>query len=185
MARIVLVRHGRAASGWDAPGDPDPGLDDVGVAQAEAMAGALGPLGPLPVIVSPLRRTRETAAALERRWGVGAVVEPAVAEIPSPSDDPVVRGPWLRELVRGTWRAGAPELRGWCDGVIGALLALPGDAIVVTHFVAINVAVGRATGDDRVVCFAPGNCSQTVLDSDGGALRVVSRGAEDAITIVR
>ena len=28
MARLYLVRHGRATGGWDV--DPDPGLDDVG-----------------------------------------------------------------------------------------------------------------------------------------------------------
>ncbi len=30
--RLVLVRHGRAAAGWDT--HPDPALDDVGRAQA-------------------------------------------------------------------------------------------------------------------------------------------------------
>ena len=36
MTRLILVRHGRAAGGWD--DDLDPGLDDLGRAQAEAMA---------------------------------------------------------------------------------------------------------------------------------------------------
>ena len=51
------------------------------------MAAALAPLGPLPIVVSPLRRTRETAAALERLWATTAVVDDRVAEIPSPTDD--------------------------------------------------------------------------------------------------
>jgi hypothetical protein len=32
VTRLHLVRHGRAAAGWDT--DPDPGLDDIGRRQA-------------------------------------------------------------------------------------------------------------------------------------------------------
>jgi hypothetical protein len=53
------------------------------------------------------------------------------------------------------------------------LVARAEDAVVVSHFVAINVAVGRAIGDDRVVCVRPGSGSRTVLDTAGGALRLV------------
>jgi len=68
MATVHLVRHGRATGGWDA--DPDRGLDDVGVAQAAALAERFGPLGNgacagVPALVtSPMRRCRETADAL-------------------------------------------------------------------------------------------------------------------------
>lgn len=158
--------------------DLDPGLDGTGRAQAAALAASLGPAGPLPIVVSPLRRTRETAAPLEEQWGVVARVEPAVAEIPSPTDDLAARTAWLRTLMRGTWSDGAPELRGWCDDVVGALLALRSDTVVVTHFVAINVAVGRATGDGRAMCFRPDNCSQTVLEHDGERLSLVALGRE-------
>ncbi|CAA9228164.1 MAG: hypothetical protein AVDCRST_MAG50-1630 [uncultured Acidimicrobiales bacterium] len=79
MSRIWMVRHGRAAAGFGA--ELDPGLDDHGRAQAEAVADRLAPLGPLPMVVSPLRRCRETAAPLEARWGVTARVDPDVGEI--------------------------------------------------------------------------------------------------------
>ena len=82
MARLYLVRHGRATGTWVA--HPDPGLDDVGREQAARMAEELTAHGPLPLFTSPLRRTRETAAALEQRWAVSAKVEPDVGEIPSP-----------------------------------------------------------------------------------------------------
>ena len=36
MPRLTLVRHGRAAAGWG--DDLDPGLDDLGRAQAESVA---------------------------------------------------------------------------------------------------------------------------------------------------
>lgn len=182
MPRLVLVRHGRAAAGWGE--DPDPGLDDVGRAQAEAMADALGSRGPLPIVVSPLRRTRETAAPLEARWEVDARVDAAVGEIESPSADLAARDTWLRALMQGAW-ADAPDLGWWRRRVIDGLAAIEGDAVVVSHFVAINVAVGHATGDDRVVCFVPDNCSRTVIDVDGDAFAIVELGEQVASTRVQ
>ena len=185
MTKLFLVRHGQAAAGYDS--DLDPGLDEVGRAQAEAMAGALEPRGPLPMIVSPLRRTRETAAVLERRWGVTARVDPVVGEIPS-DESLAQRGEWLRRVLQGTWADATPALGSWRDSVVDALAAIgeqtAEDTVVVTHFVAINAAVGAATGDDRLVCFRPGNCSITVLESAGGGLRVVELG-DEAVTVVQ
>lgn len=181
--RLFLVRHGRAAAGW---GEAlDPGLDDVGHAQAEAAAAALAPLGPLPVVVSPLRRTRETAAAFERRWDVAAVVDPAVGEIPSPVDDVAARQEWLVGVLAGCWGDVGVDaaLHGWRAGVVGALLAAPRDTVVVTHYVAINAAVGAATGDDRLVCFHPDNGSVTELRTDGSRLHVQLLGAERRTTV--
>ena len=58
------------------------------------------------------------------------------------------------------------------------------EAVVVTHFICINVAVGAATGDDRVMSFSPANCSRTTLEVEGGRLRLVELG-EQARTVVR
>ncbi len=182
MVRLYLVRHGKAAASFSEARDP--GLDEAGAAQAEAMAERLAPLGPLPIISSPLRRTRETAMPLERRWRFTARVEPAVGEIPSPSDDPSARGEWLRGVMAGVWSAQPDDLRAWRRHVIDALLGLSRTTVVVTHFVAINVAVGCAEGDDRVVAFAPDNCSVTALDVEGGHLRLVRRGVERATQVL-
>ncbi len=61
--------------------------------------------------------------------------------------------------------------------VLGAIRALRTDTVVVTHFLVINAVVGAATGDDRVVCFAPAHCSRTVVELDAGSLRVIELGA--------
>src|SRR6266403_5141475 len=131
-----------------------------------------------------LRRTRETAAPLERRWRFTARIEPAVGEIPSPMEDPAARGEWLRGVMAGVWSAQADDLKLWRQDVADALLALQRPTIVVTHFVAINVAVGIAEGDDRVIGFAPDHCSVTVLDIEDGALRLVRRGAQRATQVL-
>ena len=175
-----MVRHGHAAAGFDA--DLDPGLDDAGRAEAEAMVEQVASLGPLPIVASPLRRCRETAAPLEARWGTAARVDPRVGEIESPglSD----RGPWLRQLMQGEWTGQPAELLRWRARVVEALLEIDTDTVVVSHFVAINVAVGHATEDARVLCCSPDNCSVTEMRNDGGRLEVVQLGGQ-AVTQVR
>lgn len=186
VATLVLVRHGRPAAGWDA--DVDPGLDDVGRAQAEAMADALAAslAGPWPMLVSPLRRTRETAASLAARWDVAPVVTPEVGEIASPSPEQHTmdeRMAWLRDVLGRRWGDLGPALRAWRASVLDRLVAIERDTVVVSHFVAINVAVGAATGDDRVTCFRPGHCSRTVLEVVGRGLRLVELGEEAATQV--
>ena len=49
MPRITMVRHGQAAAGFS--DDLDPGLSELGRAQAEAAADALAAIGPQPMPV--------------------------------------------------------------------------------------------------------------------------------------
>ncbi len=74
-----------------------------------------------------------------------------------------------------------PESGNWRQGVIEALLAIEQDSVIYSHFVAINVAVGCATDDDKVLIFRPENCSVTIINNDDGRLRLLERGVE-AIT---
>ncbi|MCU1454526.1 MAG: bifunctional RNase H/acid phosphatase [Acidimicrobiales bacterium] len=181
MPRLHLVRHGRAAAGWGDHGDP--GLDDVGRAQAAAAAEVLAALGPLPLVCSPLRRTRETAAPIAARLGVEPRIEPAVGELPSPTDDLAERAAWLPGALAGTWADLDHRVAAWRSRLVDELLGLPGDAVIVTHFVAINAVVGWAIGEERICTFAPTNASITVLDTDGRSLTVVRLGAEADTTV--
>jgi broad specificity phosphatase PhoE len=175
MTRIVLVRHGRPDGRWGR--DPDPGLDALGREQAQAAAEVLAPLGPLPVVVSPLRRTRETAAPLLARWSLEPVVEPAVGELTAPPDPQPDHATWLRAVMRGVGADHATVMAPFRARVLRAIRALRTDTIVVTHFLAINAVVGAATTDDRVVCFTPTHCSRTSLDLNAdGRLRVIELG---------
>jgi broad specificity phosphatase PhoE len=71
---LVLVRHGRTLVNAQGRllGRADPPLDELGAAQAVAVAAALGPVD--RIVSSPLRRARETAAAfgtpvtIDERW---------------------------------------------------------------------------------------------------------------------
>ena len=176
MAKLYLVRHGKAAASWAE--DFDPGLDGLGEAQAKDVAEALAHLGPLHVIASPLLRTQETAKPLAEIWDCTFRIEDRVGEIPSPTKDLMARAQWLQEVMGQRWSNLGEEFHAWRQGVIEALLALDADSVVFTHFIAINVVVGVTTGDDRVVSFWPDNGSITVVEADGSGLSLIERGDE-------
>jgi broad specificity phosphatase PhoE len=183
VPRIHLVRHGRAAAGWDA--DPDPPIDDVGRAQAAATAEQLAPLGPLALVTSPLLRCRMTAEPLAATWEVAPRVVPEVAEIPSPEGVPMgERVPWLRAAMAGTWSALGPRYTTFRDTVLATVAAFEQDTVVVSHFVAINAVIGAALGDDRLVIASLDNASVTVVDVVDGRFVLAERGRE-ADTLIR
>jgi len=175
--RLTLVRHGRASGGWD--DHEDPGLDDFGQAQADALARTLGISERLPILVSPMRRCRETAAPLAEAWGVEPTVEPLLTEIPSPAGVPMgERVPWLREAMESTWTELGTPFADFRNAVVDRLLACTTDTLIVSHFVAINAAIGAAIGDDRLLIYRLDNISRTVLEAVDGRLVLVEAGAE-------
>jgi broad specificity phosphatase PhoE len=184
MPRIHLVRHAKPAAAWG--DDPDPGLDALGATQAAAVAQQLAQAAEhLPVYTSPLRRCRETALPLCRLWNSEATVLPSVAEIPSPPLDREARREWLTTAMHGTWHqlherapAGSIHYLDWRRSVVDALLAVPHDCVVFTHFIAINVAAGAAQEREEVVCFRPDHASITVLETGARGLQLVQLGRE-------
>lgn len=184
MTRVHLVRHGRAAAGWDT--DPDPGLDDLGRSQALEAAASLAAFAPCALVSSPLRRCQETAAPLAERWAGSVRIEPRVAEIPSPVGVPMgERVDWLRAAMSGTWADLGERYTMFRDGIIAALVELSGDAVVFSHFVAINAVIGAATDDDRLVIRSLDNCSITVVEIDAdGSLHLLA-GGHEADTLIR
>jgi broad specificity phosphatase PhoE len=178
---IRLVRHGRAAAGWDTDLDPD--LDEVGRAQAEAVAEALPPAA--TIVTSPLLRCRSTAERFADRTGLEPVVEPAVAEIPSPEGvDIADRVDWLRAAMVGTWESLGERYTAYRDQVVAVVRSLPPDTVVFSHFVAINAVIGACLGDDRLVIRSLDNCSVTTVLVEGDRLTLVE-GGHEADTLIR
>ena len=174
MATVYMVRHGKARAGDGL----DPGLDDLGREQARATAAALGGKGPLPILSSPFARARQTSQPLAELWGKDVAIEPRVAEIPFPTEDPAERSRWLARAMAGTWHDLGGGLVAWRDALVDCVRRQPGDCVIFCHFIAINAAVGAASGDDRVVVFRPDNGSVTTFDNADGALRLVELGRE-------
>lgn len=175
---IFLVRHGEAAAGW---GDhPDPGLSELGHAQARQAAKALAELGATSLIASPMQRCRETAAPFAEHLGKSARIESAVSEIVTP-DHVEDRVSWLRDLMAGQW---TDDMLPWCESARHAVEALPDGTAVFSHFVAINAIVGQLTGTKDVLVFKPGHCSITVLEKTEDGLRLDKLGAEAATRVL-
>lgn len=192
MPLIHLVRHARPAAGWGQ--DPDPGLDPVGVSQAQATAAELTKtIDRVPLYSSPLRRCRETAVALEQSWDRVAEICQPVAEIPAPPLGLSARHAWLMLAMHGTWEelqqsapAGSPDYLQWRSTLLAHLNSLRQDCVIFTHYVAINVAVGAARGSNAVVCFKPDHASVTTIETNGSSLRVVQLGREaDTLVLTR
>jgi len=185
--RLYLVRHGRAAAGWNV--DRDPALDELGQQQAVHVAQQLASLGPLPVYSSPLRRCQETSSPLSALWSTTPNIEPRVAEIPSPVGVALEeRVEWLRGAMAGTWTQ-----LGISDGdvysqyrrdLLDTLSALPHDAVIFSHFIAINVVIGEALSDDRLVVKSLDNCSVTSVLVHEGKFTIAEMGRE-ADTLIR
>lgn len=82
MTRLVLVRHGRTA--WNlegrAQGHTDVSLDEVGRAQAAAVAPVLARLSPTVLWSSDLVRARETADHVARATGLSVQLDARLRE---------------------------------------------------------------------------------------------------------
>jgi broad specificity phosphatase PhoE len=183
MSRVYVIRHGKPASTWGGA-DDDPGLDDLGRQQAVATMERLLALPesdrPKSVVSSPLRRCRETAEPTARALGVELVIDPRVGEIPTPASIPASERPaWLRAAFDGTWSQikGDLDYQAWAEDVAAAVASHPG-AAVFSHFVALNAAIGVATGEARAAAFRPDHCSITVFDIRDDRLILEEKGRE-------
>jgi probable phosphoglycerate mutase len=180
---IYLVRHGRAAAGVE---DLDPPLDDVGRQQAQHVAMALASITPYLLVTSPLRHTRETAAPIAAVLDLDPQVRDEVAEVFDPSMPVEQRRDMLGPFMAGRWSEQPPHLRAWRDRVVATLLELGlaaeaamQDLVVVSHYIAIGVAIGEATGDDRVVPVPMANASITTLGAGHGGLSLRNAASTD------
>jgi broad specificity phosphatase PhoE len=196
MARLYLVRHGRAAAGWDVALDPS--LDELGREQAVAAVSKLAvrlqdektSFFDVDVVTSPLARCRETAAEFERATGAVARVEPRIAEIPSPGGVAMGdRVAWLRRAMQGTWseliERDGDDYAQFRDALLGWARGCRRDTVAFSHFVAINALIGAATHDDRLVIRALDNASVTTIEVAPDSSLHLREGGREADTLIR
>lgn len=178
---LILVRHGLAAQGVE---DLDPGLSDVGHEQARITAAALKTSDAYRLVVSPLRRTQETAAPMAELLGLTPELRTEVAEVFDPSMPVEQRQNMIGPFMRGLWSEQSATLRAWRQRGIDALLEMAAasaesgrDTVLATHYVFIGVAVGAASDDDRVIPAPIANCSMTRIAFEAGTLRLLEAGS--------
>ena len=150
---LILVRHGRTVANASGLllGRADPPLDEVGRAQAAALASIVE--RPVRVIASPLRRTRETAEAfgrpveIDERWielDYGDFDEQPLGSLPPGTwerwradlDFRPPNGETLREL--------GVRVRAACEDL--AEDARKSDVVVVTHVSPLKASLAWAIG---------------------------------------
>lgn len=150
---LYLLRHGRTASNAAGLllGRADPLLDGVGRAQAAAAAAVVGHAA--RVVTSPLRRARETAAALgppvdvDERWievDYGEYDEQPLADVPAD-----VWRRWRSDLRFAppggeSLLAVGERVRAACEDL--AAEAAERDVVVVSHVSPLKAAVAWALG---------------------------------------
>jgi len=91
--------------------------------------------------------------------------------------------------MAGTWselaKTSGDRYTSYRDSVVERISAFDVDTVVFSHFVAINVVIGAATDDDRMVIASLDNCSVTTVDvATDGTLTIVEMGRE-ADTLIR
>ena len=80
--------------------------------------------------------------------------------------------------MAGNWQDQDQALCHWQQALVDCMFDINQDTAIFSHYVAINAAVGAATGDDRVLVCRPDNGSITIIETDGKTLRLVQQGAE-------
>ena len=188
--RLVVVRHGRTE--WNATGrfqgQADVPLDELGRAQAAAMAKAVAVHEPSVIWSSDLSRARGTAQAVADLVEVPVQIDPAFREIFT-GDWEGLTGDQVRERWPTDWerwhagedlvRSGGAETRAQAGVRFGTALApvaeaVPhgGCAVVVGHGTAIRTGIAHFVG------FAEGsewlfgsirNCHWVTLTARGAA----------------
>jgi len=157
----------------------------LGRSQARTAGDRLRLVQPKQIVSSPLKRAFETALPLSVATGLRVQTVHEVAEIPTPANMALAhRSDWLRAIMAKEWNGLDRSLREWRDQAVHALTKLDADTAVFSHFIAINVALGAAIGDARVICFRPAHASITILETNGRSLSLVELGQEGE-TVVR
>lgn len=180
--QLVIVRHGRTEANARGVllGRLDVELDAVGRAQAERLAASTGPVD--RVIASPLRRTRQTAAAFDQPVEIDErLIELDYGEFDGRPFDELPEGTWAR------WRSdlsfappGGESLQALglrVRAFLDELTASPSDETValVSHVSPIKAAVAWALGAGDELTWrlfvAPASITRVEVTDRGVVLR--------------
>lgn len=175
---IWIVRHGEASATWGEHADP--GLSELGAAQARAAATWLGQRVPegVQLISSPKCRAQQTAQPLARLLNASVRIDNAFNEITAPVPLPE-RQSWLQSYMRQMWSEQSEDILAWRRGMIAALHAIDVPTVIFSHFLVINTVVAHIRNAPQTLQFWPdnGSCHQ-FEKTPNGELTLVELGRE-------
>ncbi|MGZ6793952.1 MAG: histidine phosphatase family protein [Mycobacteriales bacterium] len=183
---LVLVRHALPVriDATDDGAPADPGLAEVGHAQAKRVLQALVGDEVTHVYTSPALRARETAAPLADALGMEPVVAEGLAEFDAAHTSYVpveelraADDPRWHALVKGDLMHGDVDPAAFRARVVAAVEEIAqrhpgGRAVLFMHSGSINAYTGHVTGQSRPLWFAPAYASVSRI----GAARDGRRG---------
>jgi glucosyl-3-phosphoglycerate phosphatase len=183
VVELVLLRHGR--TDWNAArriqGQADSQLDELGHAQAEAVAPVLASLGPSVLWSSDSDRARSTASYVATECGLAPVFDARLREYSLGHREGLFHHEFeaeapaeYAEFVRANWDAvpGAEKHGEVASRMTAALTevaaAVPEDgvALVVSHGAAIRTAVASLLGwssEEALTLHGMDNCGWAAL----------------------
>ncbi len=189
VTQLLLIRHAQQEVDIRGPVGQlfDPPLSETGRLQAELLGEALSVEHIDAVYSSPLRRARETAAAIARHHRLDVVIRDDLREVEIWRDIPpdktaeeflgpdLLRGIRERMLVEKVWDVypyseSSAEFRRRCINGIEAIIARhQGERVaVVCHGGVINAYVGHIIGSRYDMFFRPAHTSVSVVAAGQG-----------------
>ncbi|NVK11925.1 MAG: histidine phosphatase family protein [Gammaproteobacteria bacterium] len=136
MIDLWVVRHGEPLSDWGQQADP--GLSDLGQAQAASTLDHLAALNYQNIVSSPKQRARETAIPLLAATSNQLSIQNEIRELPSSNIPSQQRPEWLQRTLRSTWPEVSDEIQVWRNQIWDWALRLTEPTIAFSHFVVIN-----------------------------------------------
>lgn len=161
--RVLLLRHGRTA--WNAvgrfQGQLDPPLDEVGVAQADAVAVPLAGRRPVALLASDAQRALATAAPLAASTGLAVQPSPAWREIDLGAWQGLTRAEAAGRFPaeHDGWAAGGDVRRGGGE----TYAEVGGRASAALHLALAGCLADSAEGDGPLVVVTHGGTVRALL----------------------
>ena len=182
---LLLIRHALPHRVISDDGPADPGLDAVGLRQADAVADWVGREHLDAVVSSPLRRAFETARPLADRRGLPVQIDDGIAEWDRHSAEyiPVEElrasgHPLWEAMARGDWVSIGIDPEEFGRRVVASFDAIaaanPGRRVaVVCHGGVINAYASVVLDLPRMLFFEPGYTSITRVTVGSSGRRLI------------
>ena len=183
---LILIRHAEPVRIEATEGRADPGLNERGWAQAEALASALAGETLQAVWSSPMRRARETAAPVANAQGLAVIIDDELAEFDRHSSSYIpieemkaTKDERLLAMARGDLGHYGMDAGLFRREAVIAIERIvekhPSQTVaVVCHGGIINAYLSHIIGLDRLFFFEPRYAAPTRVLAQAGGQRNIS-----------
>lgn len=159
---LYLVRHGKTGKSWDPKLDMP--LNSEGNDQSLKLALLLKDEKRLPILSSPLKRSKQSADPLSTFWNIPCEIDDRFGEIPFCNEDDIEPMDWLKSIMTKKWSQLPAHLNSWKANVGQAVCLIQEPSIIFTHYLTIAAIYSELMGVDMVDSFQSKNCQLVKLE---------------------